>query len=100
MRKRRGFHLWKNIKKAIGKVGTLNLVLILMFAFLFGLIGRCCAYSGSTQPYQKRMPVLLLQRQSEKPAFADGSARPRTGKGSMTGNVQTEKKITIQKWRK
>ena len=33
MRKRRGFHLWKNIKKAIGKVGTLNLVLILMFAF-------------------------------------------------------------------
>ena len=61
---------------------------------------ECCAYSGSTQPYQKRMPVLLLQRQSEKPAFADGSARPRTGKGSMTGNVQTEKKITIQKWRK
>ena len=33
MRKRRGFHLWKNIKKTIGKVGTLNLVLILMFAF-------------------------------------------------------------------
>ena len=88
MRKRRGFHLWKNIKKAIGKVGTLNLVLILMFAFFIWF----------------NWQMLCIFREyaaiSEKPAFADGSARPRTGKGSMTGNVQTEKKITIQKWRK
>ena len=96
MRKRRGFHLWKNIKKAIGKVGTLNLVLILMFAFFIWFNWQMlCIFREYAA-----MPVLLLQRQSEKPAFADGSARPRTGKGSMTGNVQTEKKITIQKWRK
>ena len=96
MRKRRGFHLWKNIKKAIGKVGTLNLVLILMFAFFIWFNWQMlCIF----REYEA-MPVLLSQRQSEKPAFADGSARPRTGKGSMTGNVQTEKKITIQKWRK
>lgn len=33
MRKRRDFRLWKKIKEVAGKVGTLNLVLILMFAF-------------------------------------------------------------------
>ena len=33
MQKKRDFRLWKKIKEVAGKVGTLNLVLILMFAF-------------------------------------------------------------------
>lgn len=33
MQKKRDFRLWEKIKEVAGKVGTLNLVLILMFAF-------------------------------------------------------------------
>ena len=47
MRKRRGFHLWKNIKKAIGKVGTLNLVLILMFAFFIPETYACAVIAAT-----------------------------------------------------
>ena len=68
MRKRRGFHLWKNIKKAIGKVGTLNLVLILMFAFFiwfnwqmlcifreYAAICLCCYCSDNRRSRHLRM---------------------------------------------
>ena len=33
MKKKKGFHPWKKIKEVAGKIGTLNLVLILMFIF-------------------------------------------------------------------
>lgn len=57
-RKKRGFHPLRKLKELIGKIGTLNLVLILVGAFLFGLTGKCLLLSGNMEVYQRHTLVL------------------------------------------
>lgn len=70
--KKRGFHPVRWIKELVKKIGTLNLILILVGAFLSGSTGRCYVSSEIMRRFLKLMLARSLRLQSANAEYAAG----------------------------
>lgn len=55
--KKKERHPLRKIKELFSKVGTLNLILIIVGAFLCGSTGRCFASIVSMRPFRRHTPA-------------------------------------------